>query len=373
MQRMTEHIAPRSALLGASLLFVLLFQSCAVEDRPGREGKPSPVEVTFTVPGVGSPSVEGELETRSTTYRNSTAVSNMFVALIPSDQTAADAAVVKSATIDAATSVKLSVDPGTYDVFMGLNWGSAITPASCVRGNFESSPRKSISILTENDGYMRMSGILKNVVIDASTDVVEVDVKRQCCMIQVNKISVDFDGTALEGKSLVIDKIWIENGFKFSYFPCYRFNVNGSSVLANPTNYLFHYNGWSDANHNLSTQCFSESGLNLTIADGASHSTKHYFYVMPNSSTLTTDPATDGSTNTHCTRLVITGAVDGTTYHWHVDVPNMNCNMAYIFSEIHIRNAGGSSPDSPLGLAGVTFTLTITDWETGFSQAMHYQ
>ena len=99
------------------------------------------------------------------------------------------------------------------------------------------------------------------------------------------------------------------------------------------------------------------------------YATGHHFYCYPNP----TEEDSHGSAwSPRYTRLVVDATLGGTLYHYPVNIPKPLPNTSYQITNLTVTGPGSSDPDIPVEKGSITFSITITDWATGFSQEIEY-
>lgn len=94
--------------------------------------------------------------------------------------------------------------------------------------------------------------------------------------------------------------------------------------------------------------------VNQTLANGATNSTGHWFYIYPN------DPAVSHTT----TRIVIETTLGGEKCYYPIDLPALAGNQSYEISKIKLTSPGGDNPNTPVTNENITFNFTVVDWST---------
>lgn len=200
----------------------------------------------------------------------------------------------------------------------------------------------------------------KSVTLQAS-NTVELPVSRLCSRIIIKSVKLDLTGTLYKGTSLTNVKMYVINAHAS------KLVWNGAEastpVVLNKLQYVASDNsGLGIAN------MLGDVDAGTSIADGATHSTLHYFYTYP--WTGTTQSATD-----KFTALVIEATVGtaGTRY-WRIDInrdgygyktgttAGLEANKSYEY-DVVLKNIGSDKiyPDAP---ATVVASLTVADWVT---------
>lgn len=262
-----------------------------------------------------------------------------------------------SGTGDQLKTVAVNLDEGTYDCWAVVNAPSNFSvDMSTTKAQFIG---KTSTLADNSTSKFVMTGVAANKAITSSTGSVQIDVYRHISKVELDKISVDFSGTYYAGKQLTVNKIYLTNVSSEA-----TFEHQPKTVALNGT----WYNKLGYASSDLNALLYEVSSL--TIGDGGSNSTPHYFYAYPNSSTA--DASLDNwpsSGSAPCTRLVLECTLDGKTCFYHVDIKGMECNTLYKITECKIKNTGGPDPEHNLTTFSVSFTLNIQNWATGFTES----
>ncbi len=175
----------------------------------------------------------------------------------------------------------------------------------------------------------------KSVPIPA-TSTVSIDVERMVSRVVLKKVTCDFDAPSLAGMSFKLDKV-------------YLVNAAGNSKLdfsAAPTK-------WYNADENkgdLSALLLDSPAA--TIADGASYSTVHYFYTMPN-------PASSKKT-----MLVLEATLGTQKYYYPIELPALVHNTSYEISSVKILRPGSDDPATPVSTEAASFSVSVKGWTT---------
>lgn len=200
----------------------------------------------------------------------------------------------------------------------------------------------------------------KSVTLQTS-NTIEMPVARLCSRVIIKSVKLDLSGTLYKGTSLTDVKMYLINAHAS------KLVWNGAEastpVVLNKLKYI------SGDNSGLGiANMLGDVASGTSIADGATHSTKHYFYTYPYAGTTQTDTdkftafvieATVGTAGTRYWRIDINrqnyGYVTGTT-------AGLEANKSYEY-DVVLKNIGSDKiyPDSP---ATVDVDLTVADWVT---------
>lgn len=168
------------------------------------------------------------------------------------------------------------------------------------------------------------------------TKAITIPVYRMVSRIVLKQITRNFSAPALQNLTFTVDSIYVINAAG-------SFNYKLDSA---PTKW---YNVGKDQGELPDLLMDAPS---VTIANNASYTTPHYFYVMPNS----------GSTKP--TRLVIVATLGTEKYYYPVTLPAMQYNKSYEIVGVTIRRGGSDSPDSPVLFDNIAFSVNVTGWTT---------
>lgn len=109
--------------------------------------------------------------------------------------------------------------------------------------------------------------------------------------------------------------------------------------------------------------------FSVNINGESSHDMPHYFYCYPNPTTTDSSSETWGP---RYTRLVVEATYSGRHYYYPINIKgedgSLNYNTSYVISKLTITGPGSDSPDKPITKGGASFSLYITNWESGLSQ-----
>lgn len=107
--------------------------------------------------------------------------------------------------------------------------------------------------------------------------------------------------------------------------------------------------------------------MDETVPYGESYSQPHYFYCYPNP---TANDSDDKEWSPRYTRLVVEVSIDGKTYYYPVSVEGLESNHKYEITELRITRTGSDDPDVPVSFGDASFTISVSDWEQGSSEAV---
>lgn len=213
---------------------------------------------------------------------------------------------------------------------------------------------------------------------------VPINLYRLGARISLDKVTVDFTGSALQGKSFSIKDIYLKNVVNALHFDGTPVDLNVESFWTNrisdhaPNGGSYYLDNASPKNDVSSLLC--DKGLSLDVAntDGtAPLSVGKYWYVYPN-------PRTENSTSStwspRRTRLVIHALIGGDTHtYYQFDVPPAGIptetdkiilnNHTYDITNIKITMYGkdNDDDDEPTETGKASITVTVSDWAAHYS------
>ena len=212
----------------------------------------------------------------------------------------------------------------------------------------------------------------KNKDSNAAPQTMTVNVKRLASMIQLDKVTVDFRNTALEGGSFTIQEIYLKNVVGKA-----PVGVSGSPATDMPlplpddkhTNYENWYNKGTKQASGAPAVTFDVWTKSCSV-EGTATTLSRDLFAYPNK---TAGDSTADTFSQRKTRLVIkahvtaatntTPAVDQDTYYTF-DLPVLVANNVYKITNINITMIGKDSDnDDKKSLVGrITPTITVDPW-----------
>lgn len=304
--------------------------------------------------------LSGDAGTKATSAGSESLVQTLRIVLFDSDGAYVTSGYASGGTAASPASVSLSIPAGVYNVFAAVNFSGSYSWTSTTP-NINTLKSKYINLSENSRSKLTMSGGLSGVSVSASTTSVVVPVYRHVCRVKLNSISVDFDGTDYDGKTLTVNGVYVTNVMKSillvhnnnSFASDQDFMPEAINAVMSSSTYYNLYGYVSDSSVNA---LLSDTGLNVSIADNATNSTVRYFYPFPSIYVNT------GANNAYaCERLVIECTLDGQRCYYHVDLPGTVPNASYNISVV-INGIGGSTAEQNMEKTSVTFTTTVTDW-----------
>ena len=311
----------------SALIWVLAaaaaFSSCNKIEAPELKNSSEPrynINVTL-----GGAAIEVETKTTgdaSTVATNEAKVNNLQVLVFRGD------------FLDAygtanSNSVSVSCTAGTRTIYAVVN-GPSLSSVTSLSA-FESTM---VDLSANTASSFVMVGSTSTTL--PGTNSVSIPVSRLVSRIVLKKITRNFTAASLQGLSFKVDSIYVVNAAG---------NLN-YKLNASPTKW---YNQDKDKGEVTS---LLRDAPGATIANNASYSTPHYFYVMPN-------PATSKTT-----RLVIVATLGTQKYYYPINLPAMQYNKSYEITGVTIKRGGSDDPNTPVTSADISFSVSVNGWST---------
>lgn len=190
-----------------------------------------------------------------------------------------------------------------------------------------------------------------------------IHVSRIVSRIDIQNISVDFSAKPhLAGKTFVLKHIYMTNIYRSSkYNADYLYNNLSSARSA-----WYNTGGYHRGEQPVAgiDALVSDRDVNATLST-SSHTAKHSFYTFPNQTALSVDQHQMTTWTKRCTRIVLETTLDGTTYYYRINVPEMARNRIYSAVNVVIHGLGSTDPEEdiiPEDVLDVTFTVSTTGW-----------
>ena len=300
------------------------------------------------------------------------------------------------------SSVRMDVNPGTYDVCVVANDPSF--SASGLTGRNVSS--RTSSFRGESRTAFHMCGARPAQAILASGGV-SVPVTRLVSRVRLRSIGYDVSSTAIPlSEPLLVAKVYLTNvwtecgygngalstegfGATAAVIPD-RFAVDGTfgspwlnyhgledlsgvlegepevtvvapdaggGVTVGPIEVGIAYGERDALIRSLLLKDYGSSPLSIT--SGSTASPDVFLYAYPNALTATTEGA-----SRPCTRLVIEGSIGSEKVFYHADLPGMAPNRSYNV-DVGIYNYGGTDAEHNYVAPSVSVSCTVSPWEDG--------
>lgn len=253
----------------------------------------------------------------------------------------------------------LEITPGSKKIWVLGNIASAFADIS------ESALRNTMTSLGDNsfDQFV-MSGYKEDSV--TSDKSLSLSLEHVASKIVIERIDRDFTNKEYSGLNLKIKRIYMSNVAGNASFDC----------SADPTVW---YNklGVSEANQPQAVSALiSEDIAEYDLAEGASYSGTHTFYVYPNPET--TNRRT-GVWAPRPTRLVIECEYNGNPCYYPITIPKtdgdkvdrLERNTVYRISRLTLTRPGDKDPETASGevssQVSASFNITVANWSGGSS------
>ena len=213
----------------------------------------------------------------------------------------------------------------------------------------EDELRSCITLLTDNaEGNLVMAG---DTVTDILGDTeVTVELSRLVAKLSVESVTRLFTAPGLAARPLVIKRMYLIN------VPA-GLRLDGSGDVTQWLNRGSFVSSGAD-------DLLIDSGLNINLSNGETHSTRHSFYCYPNP--CTSDSA-GGSWSPRKTRLVLEAELGGSLRYYSLTFPEIRRNCTYTVENLTLCGKGGTTPDTPYGTESLSASLTVRSWADGGS------
>ncbi len=202
--------------------------------------------------------------------------------------------------------------------------------------------------LTDNTtSKMRMLGSTCKTISGNTS--ISIAVKRFLAKVEIDRIDAAMVSPAIKAQDLTINDITLLNVVGTT-----NFSFAGSST---PNNNIKKYgSSAADALTHDNVTAEIQTGGKVTP-----HTTPHYFYCCPST-----------ATGENSTKLSIKATLGSTPYYYTVDVPQPKANTLYKITNLKITGPGTDDPNEIVSKSSISFTITVTDWATGFSKEVEY-
>ena len=253
----------------------------------------------------------------------------------------------------------VSCTSGTRDIYAVANAPSTLNAITS-----KTALLSAVSTLKENTGHFEMIGN-KTETLQADGKVT-IPVSRLAARLVIRKVTNGI-GNDAQANDFKLESIYITNatgdvdyGKSSGYSPVTWYNRRGY-----------------ESSHNLGTFTYDAiPSAQQKIAKGASHSTAHFFYSMPNGYPAKVGLAAGETAFTpRAVRMVIRVRIAGTLYDYPILFPAIESNKSYEIDEVTITRAGNMDnghhdPDDPddndeeKPIVGFEqgFKITVDDW-----------
>lgn len=341
-------------LLFPLLAACLLLASCDIVEFKNSgsfsESEPQWGEVSFALAD-GPASVA----TRSTTQASESEVNSLQILIYNSTGNLVAYASGTSGTLSA----KVPLNVSGHVVYAVTNVSEDLSLCST-----PSDLTSKISYLRDNSlNGLQMIGSVDNQTF-TSGSTVSVEVRRFAAKVEIDQIVTEFTAASFRSQPFVVTGI-------------YLINVNGSCPFSQVATSGTWYNQMQYVSGECNALIADKFNTPVTIQNASGQVTpytrKHYFYCYPNP---TTTDAHRGSWSPRRTRLVVETQLGERVYYYPIDIVGtgnkLNMNTFYLVTKLTITGPGADHPDDLLDNGTVSFTVTVTDWENGFTKEVTY-
>ena len=212
----------------------------------------------------------------------------------------------------------------------------------------------SVARLSESPSSFGMMGS-KTETLEADGNVI-VEVKRFASRVVVKGIKNALQNEA-QAASFRLDAVYLTNAAGDVDYALSYDASTGRYVAEN----WYNRKGY-EANNNLGS--FTYDAVGSVVAAGATNSTAHYFYTMPNAMDVTVGG--EPYTPRRCV-LVIKATIDGVVNYYPIRMPVIDSNKSYEINLVNITRPGNpeGSPDAeerPVEGFDQGFEIEVADW-----------
>ena len=194
---------------------------------------------------------------------------------------------------------------------------------------------------------MLMLGSTTKTVSGATS--IQIPVKRFLAKVEIDKIDAALTTPALKSQDLTINDITL-------------LNVVGRTSYSFAGNASIAYNEGKHTVSGADALTYDEVGAKIQTGGKVTpHTVPHYFYCCPST-------ASAAST----TRLSIKATLGSIPYYYTVEIPQPKANTLYKITNLKITGPGADNPNDIISKSSISFTITVTDWSTGFSKEVVY-
>ncbi len=241
-----------------------------------------------------------------------------------------------------ASTLKISVTAGTKDFVALVNCPDLKMTAR------KDDLMKTVSYLKNNSsGHFEMIGEVDGVKISANTNL-DLTVKRIVSKVVIEKISVNFTSPYLASQTCKVTGIFLSNAVASNFY-----GLNATT---------FDWVNKSEISSTDPARDLTQDIFDVEVNSTKPYTTVHSFYCYPNPT------ATDSNSSTwseRYTRLVVRTTLGGTVGYYNIKIPDIGSNKIYTIKELKITKRGSFYPYEDITTADATFTITVSDWDTG--------
>ena len=271
---------------------------------------------------------------------------------------------IASGTSPSRSDITVTVPAGTCRACAVVNYPQSGTGSFNLTSiTTESALASTVAFLADNvpDG-LEMYGS-ETFTLPTGTDAKTIPVERILSKVGVRKVTVRLANAALAGQTFTLKGIWIDN-------------VPSRTLLGSDCPYQqlgeersLWYNAmdWHGSGSCTDPSCpdalLGDRGIGVTIPQGGSYETEHWFYVIPNATPSPSDSRT-AAWSRRCTRLVIQAAVGTKTTYYAVTLPGLRRNNSYTIDEAVITRLGSDDPEQEVpGAIELVFSTSDPSWD----------
>lgn len=255
----------------------------------------------------------------------------------------------KSGPVTTKDGISLSIIPGTKTI-----WALVNAPTMSLDLGTSETPESKKSLLSDNAlNKLVMSGS-KSVSVTSSTSV-SVEVKHIAAKIVLDKITRAFTDVNLAEVPMTLKKVYMSNVAADCDYAC-----SGAA----PTVWNCKLGVFDNPIQNGAL--IVDTGLSEPLAEGATYSIAHTFYVYPNP---TTQDSTSDTWSPRKTRLVLECEYNGKTSYYPITIntDTIERNKVYHITGLTLKRPGSQNSEKkdPMVSSEVncTFGVTVSNWE----------
>ena len=214
---------------------------------------------------------------------------------------------------------------------------------------------KTSNLKDNTPSKIQMRGSLRKTITGSTSLSIPVD--RLAARVDLESITAAFTSDAHKAMDFTVDDIFLENVVGSCTL--------GGTALTGGTWYNRMKLEGGEADHLL----HDVVGRKIQTGGRATpYSTVHSFWCYPNPSA----DSQSGSWGARYTRLTVKATLGGTVYWYPINIPSPQANTLYKVTNLKITGPGSDSPDRPVTKGTVSFSITVSPWEPGFSQNVEY-
>lgn len=215
----------------------------------------------------------------------------------------------------------------------------------------ESSLLSGVTLLTHGgDKGLVMWGSGSLTVGEESTSI-SVNLKRYACKVSLESVSVQYPEYLAAGADVRVGRVVLVN-------------VTGSTPWSGEPacGTLWYNRGGVEADLPPLVEDMTVARFNAAVRDSGPVQLDAALYCMPNPTDNHVDGQNAPEWSIRDTRVALELVVGGVSNWYPLDLPAMRCNKNYVIERLTILGPGSDSPDIPVSVAGVEFSMSITPW-----------